>query len=81
MRSLRLINCAQGIIDFDSVAMLEKLIAAAPESADSKEAAEYLKQKMEKLYPDVYTVSGTSSDWDSFRKGIFMRISKLSKQK
>ena len=81
VRSLRLINCAQGIIDFDSVAMLEKLIAAAPESADSKEAAEYLKQKMEKLYPDVYTVSGTSSDWDSFRKGIFMRISKLSKQK
>ena len=81
VRSLRLINCTQGIIDFDCVAMLEKLIAAAPESAESKEAAAYLEQGMKKLYPDVYTVSGMSSDWDAFRRGLFERIEKLMKQK
>lgn len=80
VRSMRLINCTQGIIDFDCVAMLEKLIAADPGSADSKEAAEYLANGMKKLYPDVYTITGTSADWDSFRSGVLLRIAKLLKK-
>jgi len=35
---------------------------------------------MKKLYPDVYTISGTSADWDLFRKGVFERIEKLMKK-
>jgi len=80
VRSMRLINCTQGIIDFDSVDMLERLIAADPGTAVGKEAAEYLQKEMKKLYPDVYTISGTSADWDLFRKGVFERIEKLMKK-
>lgn len=80
VRSMRLINCSQGIIDFDCVTMLENLIAAKPELPESKEADAYLDKELQKLVPDIYTVSGSTAEFDAFRKGVFSRIAKLLKK-
>ena len=80
VRSMRLINCAQGIIDHDHISLLEKLIAANPALPEAQEAAKYLKREFDRLVPDAYTFNGSSADFDAFRTEIALRIVKISKK-
>lgn len=80
VRSMRLINCAQGIIDHDHIAILEKLIAGNPTLQEAQDAAKYLKRELDRLVPDVYTFNGSSADFDVFRLEIAHWIVKISKK-
>ena len=79
VRSMRLINCAQGIIDHDYIVLLEQLIARNPGKTEAQESQKFLDTHFKSLVPDVYTFNGSSADYDDFRAGIAERISKLLK--
>ncbi|MBE6392108.1 MAG: DUF4091 domain-containing protein [Lentisphaerae bacterium] len=79
VRSMRLINCAQGIIDHDHITLLQQLIARNPGKPEAVESQKFLDTHFKALIPDVYTFNGSSADYDAFRAGIADRISKLSK--
>ena len=76
---MRLINCAQGIIDLDYAELLRSLIARNPNSAKSREAAKFLRDNLNRLTPDIYSIRGTTRDFDEFRRGTARRIMELLK--
>lgn len=78
VRSMRLVNCSQGIVDHDYVMMLRDKIAARPNVPESREAEKFLNEMLNRLVPDLYTIRGTTKDFEQFRKGIAERIIKLS---
>ena len=79
VRSMRLINCAQGIIDLDYAELLRSLIVRNPDSAKGREAAKFLQDNLNQLVPDIYTIRGTTRDFEEFRRGTAHRIMELQK--
>ena len=76
---MRLINGAQGIIDLDYAELLRSLIVRNPDSAKGREAAKFLQDNLNQLVPDIYTIRGTTRDFEEFRRGTAHRIMELQK--